>query len=360
MVLHKTFAILIVITALFATQFQSVASESTKLKELQNRMQSSMIIEFTKDDFKNYWLEEHSDYDVLLYYTLSSKWEHCVTIEEELKQVAYSFIQSERHLHNDETKRPVIFAKIEYNALNSDIFALSNYTSVPILALVQPSLVKSFRDNRAIIYPSKLEWKISSMDFYDAGKIMEHVNKITNSNVELKYTLSRVMIGNVLILCIAVGLFLLKDIIAMVIQNKTVWMIGTFIIFVMWVGGTAFNMIHSPPTFKYKYDQSGSLSVEEYFRRDQRSQYYGEGYLTSMLMLTIGVIFILFTLLNQFGIKDSMRKEAIGIIFVLVLFGLIMMLAYVFGIKSHHYTPSLFPPDHYMSGPYSNDQGTNI
>ena len=119
-------------------------------------------------------------------------------------------------------------------------------------------------------------------------------------------------------------------------------------------------MIHSPPTFKYKYDQSGSLSVEEYFRRDQRSQYYGEGYLTSMLMLTIGVIFILFTLLNQFGIKDSMRKEAIGVIFVLVLFGLIMMFAYVFGIKSHHYTPSLFPPDHYMSGPYSNDQGTNI
>ena len=54
MVLHKTFVILIVITALFATQFQSVASESTKLKELQNRMQSSMIIEFTKDDFKNY------------------------------------------------------------------------------------------------------------------------------------------------------------------------------------------------------------------------------------------------------------------------------------------------------------------
>ena len=107
------------------------------------------------------------------------------------------------------------------------------FPSVPILALVQPSLVKSFRDNRAIIYPSKLEWKISSMDFYNAGKIMEHVNKITNSNVELKYTLSRVMIGNVLILCIAVGLFLLKDIIAMVIQNKTVWMIGTFIIFVM-------------------------------------------------------------------------------------------------------------------------------
>ena len=71
------------------------------------------------------------------------------------------------------------------------------------------------------------------MDFFDAGKIMEHVNKITNSNVELKYILSRVMVGNVLILCIAVGLFLLKDIIAMVIQNKTVWMIGTFIIFVM-------------------------------------------------------------------------------------------------------------------------------
>lgn len=100
--------------------------------------------------------------------------------------------------------------------------------------------------------------------------------------------------------------------------------------------------------------------MEEYFRRDQRSQYYGEGYLTSMLMLTIGVIFIVFTLINQFNIKDGMRQEVIGVILVMVIFFLIMMLSHAFGIKSHHYTPSLFPPDHYMSGPYSNDQGTNI
>ena len=56
-------------------------------------------------------LEEHSDYDVLIYYTLSTKCDHWVTIEEELKQVAYSYLQSERHLSNDPDKRPVIFCK---------------------------------------------------------------------------------------------------------------------------------------------------------------------------------------------------------------------------------------------------------
>jgi OST3 / OST6 family, transporter family len=142
-------------------------------------------------------------------------------------------MQSEMHLSGDETKRPIIFAKIEYNALNSDVFAISNYTSVPILALAQPSLVKSFRQTHSVIYPAKLEWKISSMDFFDAGKIIEHINKITNSNVELKYTLGRVMLGNAIILGACLVLFVLKNYIAMIIQNKTAWMVGTFIIFVM-------------------------------------------------------------------------------------------------------------------------------
>ena len=304
-------------------------------------------------------LEEHSDYDVLIYYTLSTKCDHWVTIEEELKQVAYSYLQSERHLSNDPDKRPVIFAKIEYNALNSGIFLLSNYTSVPILALAQPSIVKNARENKRIEYPSKLEWKISAMDFFDAGKLLEHINKITNSNVELKYTFARVMIGNIIIILGAgCALFFLKGYIAMIIQNKAMWMIGTVVIFVLWIGGTAFNMIHSPPTFKYS--QSGGFGAEEYFRRDQRSQYYGEGYLSSMLMLSIGVILVLFTLLNKLSVKDNVKKELIGVLLVVLLFALVMILSYVFGIKSHHYTPSLFPPDHYVSGPYSNDQGTNI
>ena len=156
------------------------------------------------------------------------------------------------------------------------------------------------------------------------------------------------------------ALFFLKGYIEMIIQNKAMWMIGTVVIFVLWIGGTAFNMIHTPPTFKYKYDQSGGLGVEEYFRRDQRSQYYGEGYLSSMLMLSIGVILVLFTLLNKLSVKDSFKKELIGVLLVALLFALVMALSYVFGIKSQHYTPSLFPPDHYVSGPYSNDQGTNI
>lgn len=73
MALHKSFVMLIAITTLLFAQFHVVESQSTKLSELQKRMQSSSIIEFSKDDFKNYLLEEHSDYDVLMYYTLSSK-----------------------------------------------------------------------------------------------------------------------------------------------------------------------------------------------------------------------------------------------------------------------------------------------
>lgn len=47
-------------------------------------------------------------------------------------------------------------------------------------------------------------------------------------------------------------------------------------------------MIHQVPTFRYGYDSSGSVVVEEYIQKNQRSQYSGEGYMISMLMMTIG------------------------------------------------------------------------
>lgn len=226
-------AILVAIATLLFSLIKPVAADSKNFQDLQSRMASELIIEFSKSDFIKYVMTESREYDVLIYYTLTSKCTHCVTIEDELKEVAYSYVQSKKHLSEGNPNRPVIFAKMEYNADNAEIFAASDYTSVPILALAKPSIVKKFISDKIIEYPDSLEWKISSQDFFDAGKLLEHINKITNSDVELKYTFYRIMMGNILIFGVLAVLFFFKDHIAEVLQLRIVWIVGTVIIYIL-------------------------------------------------------------------------------------------------------------------------------
>jgi len=279
-------------------------------------------------------------------------------MEEELNEAAYSYIQANKHNPEDKDAVPVIFAKLEFNADHEILFRHCGFTSVPILALAKPELAKTFAETGESKYPKELEWKLSTQDFFDAGKILEHINKITHNNVELKYTFMRIMMGNLLILTILGVLFFFKDTLGQLLQHKIVWMIISVVVFVMCIGGTAFNMIHKVPTFRYAYDQSGNMYVEEYIQRNQRSQYAGEGYMIAMLMLSIGTLMVAFTFVGH--IKSAMRKEISCIIIIVGVFSLFSLLNTIFNMKASSYNPTFFPPDHYQAGPLMNDQGTII
>jgi hypothetical protein len=354
----KIVALVVAFLAMFLSLFKPVVAAS-KLEELQELQKKDSLIEFGKEEFKKYVAEDQVyDYDMIIYYTLSKKWDHCVQIEEELKQVAYSYVQSGKCTKSEENPRPIFFSKIEYGEETGEFFVSSDFNSVPILALLSPETKNKLRVSFKLEYPEKHLWKISTQDFFDAGKILEHVNKITHNNIELKYTLYRIMAGNIIIFGAIGVLFFFRDYIGLILQNKIVWMIGTSIIFIQCVGGIAFNMIHKVPTFRYAQDENGEVYIEEYFQRSQRSQYSGEGYMASMLMFSIGALMVLYAYVNR--IKNTFTREVVWLVLIVAIFFGIVLLQGIFALKASHYSPSFYPPDHYMKGPLSIDQGTNI
>ena len=304
----RILAIFIATSTLFLSLFKPVAAG--KLEDMQSLQYSyGNIIEFSKKDFRKYVLTDQREYDVVIYYTLSQRCEHCVSTEQELREAAYSYLQAGKHQVSETNPRPIFFAKIEYNKNTEEYFRISEYQSVPILSVSTPEMGKEYVDTKMMLYPKNLEWRISGQDFVDAGKILEHLNKVTNNEVELKFTLGRILMGNVLIFSVLGILFFFKDQIGDIIQQRLIWMFGTAAIYIMCIGGTAFNMIHRVPTFRYGHDQSGNVVVEEYFQRNQRSQYAGEGYMVSMLMFLIGSSMVGFTYIGR--LENGFRKEAV-------------------------------------------------
>lgn len=77
--------------------------------------------------------------------------------------------------------------------------------------------------------------------------------------------------GNVLIIGVAAIAWFSKNLVLQLLQIKPLWYIGSAFIFIMCIGGTAYNMIHGVPPFKYAKDEaSGNYYIDEYFQRQIR------------------------------------------------------------------------------------------
>lgn len=112
------------------------------------------------------------------------------------------------------------------------------------------------------------------------------------------------------------------------------------------------------PTFKYTQDGAGNLVVEEFFQRNQRGQYAGEGYICSVLMFLIASAMVAFTRVNT--MENGIKKEGIALFLAVLVFFGFLIIHEIFVLKSPQFNAGLFPPPHYLRGPYSVDQGTNI
>jgi thiol-disulfide isomerase/thioredoxin len=228
----RVVALVLASVALFFSMIPGVhAAESKQYKELLQKQNSALIIPFEYKDFNRYVMKNPGDYQVIMFYTLSEKCPHCETTEVELEQVANSYIAAGKH-HRNEGENPIFFAKIEYTQTNQDAFKLSGYTSVPVLTVANLELAETYKKTGKLNYGIKYEWKITSMDFTDAGKLIEHVNKVTDSKVDIKFTFSRNLFGASLILAALFFIFFIRKWISDFIRNKVAWNVVSAIVFI--------------------------------------------------------------------------------------------------------------------------------
>lgn len=100
----------------------------------------------------------------------------------------------------------------------------------------------------------------------EAPKTLENLNKIVNKDVQLKYTFQRIFMENILMIALFAIAWFSRNFVLEIIQIKPLWYIGSSLVFIMCIGGTAYNMIHGVPPFKYAQDKnSGNYYIEEYF-----------------------------------------------------------------------------------------------
>lgn len=354
----RIIALVIAFTAIFFSFIQPVSAKSKRLTEMSKLQENNYIIEFGWKEYKRYVIENPGSYQVIMYFTLTERCDQCVATESELKEVSHSYYKAGKHVPGEDGSLPIFFAKIEYTQANHEAFQLSQFTSVPIIALAGKEMAKQYKTKKTFVYPNKFAWTLNSDDFTDAGKLIEHINKITNSKVDIRYTMMRTLTGTAMILTAFIVLFLIKDKIASLIQNRHIWVIGSSIIFIQCIGGIAFTIIHSVPTFKYGHDESGALIVEEFIQRNQRGQYAGEGYICSFIIFLTAAALIGFVKLEK--MKQSGRKEIYCLVLIAATFIGFTIINEIFIMKSPQYNPGIYPPDHYMLGPLSVDQGTNI
>lgn len=352
-------AMCIAVATLFFSLPRGVAAKTNRLDELRKLQSSSLLINFEWKEFDRYIIQNPGDYQIVMFYTVAQGCPMCESVESELAEVSYSFISANKQYGDEESKQiPIFFARISFTESNKQPFVLSEFRSVPVLALADKSLADFYSKNKNLTYETKKMWQMGPQDFSDAGKLLEHVNKISGHKVELKYTLWKRVLGTGLIMAVLGCVFLLKKVLLYLITNRIVWMVGSAIIFIQCVGGIAYTLIHSVPLFKYGHDSTGNMIIEEYFQRNQRGQWGGEGYIVSMIMFLIASCIIGFMKTEK--MKNGFKKEALCLGLITTAFVLLMALTHIYTLKSPGYNPDIFPPDHYMRGPLSVDQGTSI
>lgn len=143
------------------------------------------------------------------------------------------------------------------------------------------------------------------------------------------------------------------------LMQQYVWFGIAITVFLVCTGGLVYSMLNNMPLFRFERNEFGQVVVKEYIMRGQRGQYAGEGYICSLLMTIIGLIYTYLGNINRFvNDKNQMRVQIILILLSLFLLQKIFLMIY--RLKSPWYNPGFWPPDYYQTGSLASDQGNNI
>jgi oligosaccharyltransferase complex subunit gamma len=183
--------------------------------------------------------------------------------------------------------------------------------------------------------------------------MLEFINKRTERDVIYTPTTTAMLTTLVVFLTVVgVGIWLFVSFKSLW-TNWLVWLIGSLFVYITCVSGVIYDIIHDVP-FVGRHRETGEVMV---FADGNREQYGAEGLVISLMIAFIGVLFISIIVMSQ---KMNQNNSTIGgLICLAIIFWLVMQLEDIYKAKSW-YGPSFHPPQGYLTGPISRDQGNNI
>ena len=74
-----------------------------------------------------------------------------------------------------------------------------------------------------------------------------------------------------------------------------VWWLIAVSGYVVFTSGFIYSKLNRMPMFRYDKDSFGKMYISEYFMKQDRSQYAGEGFIVSIIATFTSLTFLLFT-----------------------------------------------------------------
>lgn len=135
--------------------------------------------------------------------------------------------------------------------------------------------------------------------------------------------------------------------------NWAVWLVGSLLIYITCVSGVIYDILHDVP-FVGRDRNTGEVVI---FAEGNREQYGAEGLVISTMIVFIGILFVSIIVMGQkLDRKISLPGSMIAL---LLIYYLVASLESVYKSKGW-YGPSFSPPEGYLTGPITRDQGNNI
>lgn len=277
----------------------------------------------------------------------------CEELKPELGIAAYSYVVAGEHLDKD-GELPIFFVQFDFDQSRKGAFTSLGVDRVPAVGISTPEMSKASQRT----YRRENFWLITNDGNVEAQKTLENINNLFKKDVQLSYTLLRILTGNILLIGLASVAFFGRNIARKLLMIKMVWYWISAIAFIACVGGTAYNMIHGVPNFRQAQDpNTGEIYIDEYFQRNMRAQWAGEGYLASLCFLATALSFLSLFYIDKW--ESDYKKYVHGAISIGLIMVFTFLVSYMWSIKVQFDT-SFWPPEHYIKGSLLNDQGITV
>ncbi len=355
--LRKILSLALFIT--FTTILFNSVSCHPKGDELRKRTLSSErnVVIFTPQTFREFVTKHPRPYDVVILFTLKMKCNLCDSVKNEYYQVAESFIEAGGHKPDMENRRrAVIFGILNYSDDTSSIFKNLKLPATTSILYTTPKNIVLDDNNEAQIKFDE-DFVVGYKDKYDAiyaHKILEFVNAKSGRKIELRKNPLMFLIYFIIFIFVLVLGFYLFTRFRQIILSPNLWLIGSFAVYIICIGGIVYNIIHGTPFAKF--DRDGN--IKELIHSGQRSQYVGEGLLLSSLFVFCGSLIFAFNWINRIKGYWPHKIAAFVLIFLIAITSRIIISIYQ--KKASWYGPTFSPPHNYIRGPLINDQGNSF
>jgi oligosaccharyltransferase complex subunit gamma len=315
------------------------------------------IIIFTPSTFREYVMKHPRPYDVVILFTLKFKCNLCEQVKNEFYQVADSFREFEGYKPDMVNRqRAVFFGILYYSDESSSIFKGLKLPSTTSILYTSPSNILLDDNNEPYIKYDE-DFVIAYKDRGDnvyAHKILEFANAKSGRKFMLKKNPILFILYFMLFLGILFAGYMLFNNFKFIFLNPYLWLIGSFIVYIVCIGGIVYNIIHGTPFAKFNREGG----IEEFIHTGQRSQYVGEGLFMSTIFVITGTVLFAFNWINKIRGFWPHKFAAIALICLLVI--LSGIITAVYKIKAGWYGPTFMPPYGYTKGPLIKDQGNSF